>query len=133
MRPREMRRPARPDSTGQRRHRPDYILLLLSVVLLVIGLIVVYAISPGLAAQQNVSENYYVTKQLVTMLLGFIAFGVVSQIPIKFWRTAGIPLVVIAGLATVAALVMPTSPDYPAHRWIRLGGQSFQSVELIKF
>lgn len=134
MRPtRGARRPVRVDSSGQRRHRPDYILLLLSVVLLVVGLIVVYAISPGLAAQKNVSENYYVTKQLVTISLGIISFMAVSQVPLQFWRRVGVPLVVLASLATLAALLLPASADYPAHRWIRLGGQSLQSVELIKF
>lgn len=133
MRPRDSRRPVRVDSSGQRRHRPDYILLLLSVVLLVVGLIVVYAISPGLAAQKNVSESYFVTKQLVTILLGVATFTVVSQVPLRFWRGVGVPLVVAASLATAIALSLPVSADYPAHRWIRFGGQSLQSVELIKF
>ncbi len=133
MRPREARRTAFVDSSGQRRHRPDYILLLLSVLLMVVGLIVVYAISPGLAAQKNVSENYYVTKQLVTIFLGVVSFMAVSQVPLRFWRGVGVPLVVLASLTTLAALLLPASVDYPAHRWIRLGGQSLQSVELIKF
>ncbi len=133
MRPRDSRRPVRIDSSGQRRHRPDYILLLLSVVLLAIGLIVVYAISPGLAAQKNVGEGYFVTKQIVTIMLGVITFAIVSQVPLRFWRGVGVPLVAIASLATIAALLLPASVDYPAHRWIRLGGQSLQSVELIKF
>ncbi len=28
---------------------------------------------------------------------------------------------------------MPVNPLYPAHRWVRLGSFSFQSVELVKF
>ena len=133
MRPRDARRPAHLDRSGQRRHRPDYILLLLSVVLLVVGLIVVYAISPGLAAAKNVNENYFVTKQVVTIALGIITFIVVSQVPLSVWRRISIPLIFIAVAATIAALLLPVSPDYPAHRWIRIGGQSLQSVEIIKF
>jgi cell division protein FtsW len=30
------------------------------------------------------------------------------------------------------AIVMPVNPNYPAHRWVRLGSFSFQSVELVK-
>jgi len=127
------RRPLYQDRSGQRRHRPDYILVLLSVLLLVTGLIVVYAISPGLAAQKHVSDNYFVTKQLVTILLGVITFGVVSQVPLRYWQGLRWPLIVLAGAATLAALALPVSADYPAHRWIRLGGQSLQSVEMIKF
>lgn len=126
------RRPVYADKLGQRRHRPDYLLLLISALLLVVGLIVVYAISPGLAAQKNVSENHYVTKQLVTILLGIGSFALASQIPLRFWRRLSGPLIVLAGAATLIALILPVSPEYPAHRWIRFGGQSLQSVELIK-
>jgi cell division protein FtsW len=107
-------------------------LLVLSLILLVVGLIVVYAISPGLAAQKNVSDNYYVGKQLVAVLLGMVAFMVVSQTPLKWWRHIQKPLISIAVGATLIALVLPVSAEYPAHRWIRFGGMSLQSVEVIK-
>ncbi|HSX46614.1 MAG TPA: putative peptidoglycan glycosyltransferase FtsW [Patescibacteria group bacterium] len=133
MRPRNVRRPAYADRSGQRRHRPDYSLVLLPTILLVIGLIVVYAISPGLAAQKHVSDNYYVTKQIFTVLLGAASFGVVAQVPLSAWKRLRVPLIVLAGVATLIALALPVSAEYPAHRWVRFGGQSLQSVELIKF
>jgi cell division protein FtsW len=40
---------------------------------------------------------------------------------------------IFAAGATVLALIMPVNPNYPAHRWVRLGSLSFQSVELLKF
>jgi cell division protein FtsW len=42
-------------------------------------------------------------------------------------------LLAVAAFATLVALVMPVNPSYPAHRWVRLGSLSFQSVELVKF
>jgi cell division protein FtsW len=118
---------------SQRRHRPDYVLLVLSAVLLVVGLVVIYSISPGLAIQRHVSDNYYVMKQLIAIVLGMITFAVMATIPYDTWRKLQKPLIGAAILATVVALAMPVSEQYPAHRWIRLGGLSFQSVELIKF
>lgn len=129
---RAARRPVYQDNTGQRRHRPDYMLLVLSIILLVIGLILVYSISPGLAAQKNVSDNYYVGKQLVAVVLGMVAFAVVSGTPLKWWRHLQKPLIGIAIGATLLALMLPVSAEYPAHRWIRFGGLSLQSVEVIK-
>lgn len=126
------RRPVYADKSGQRRHKPDYMLLVLSAVLLVIGLIVVYAISPGLSVQKQVSENYFVTKQLTAISLGILAFGIVSAIPIKTWIRFQKPLIGVAVTATLVALLTPLTPEYPAHRWIRFGGLSLQSVELIK-
>jgi cell division protein FtsW len=116
-----------------RKHKPDYWLLIWCVVLLTIGLSVVYAISPALAETNNVSNNYYVGKQLIAIGLSIIAFFVTFKVPLQWWRSAYKPLLVVAGLATVLALVIPVDPSYPAHRWVRLGSLSFQSVELVKF
>ena len=127
------RRPiARAQTTGQRRHRPDYWLVLLSITLLAIGLIVVYAISPGLSVQKHVSENYYVGKQLVAIAMGVVAFLVVANVPMSWWRRAEKPLIVIAALSAVAVRFFGERVN-GAYRWIQIGGLSFQAAELIKF
>lgn len=100
--------------------------------MLAIGLMVVYAISPALAQANHVSNNYYVTKQLIAIGLSLVAFIITANIPLSRWRQAYKPLLIIAGLATLLAFVLPVNPAYPAHRWVRLGGFSFQSVELVK-
>jgi cell division protein FtsW len=116
-----------------RRHRPDYWLLILSVALLAIGLIVVYAISPALSLANHASSNFYVSRQLIAIGLSAVAFVVASKIPFDSWRRWYKPLLILAAAATALAIVMPVNPAYPAHRWVRMGGLSFQSVELLKF
>lgn len=116
-----------------RKHRPDYVLLILCSILLATGLIVVYAISPALAQANHVSNSYYVTKQLMAIGLSLVAFFITAQIPLSWWRQSYKPLLIVAGLATLLALILPVNPAYPAHRWVRLGSFSFQSVELVKF
>lgn len=116
-----------------RKHRPDYWLLILTAALLSIGLIVVYAISPALGASHHVSGGYYVSKQLIAIGLCLVAFMVTATVPLAWWRQMYKPLLVVAGVATILALILPVNPDYPAHRWVRLGSFSFQSVELLKF
>ncbi len=136
MRPRSGRRrlpTGQADVSLGRKHRPDYWLLILSVTLLAIGLVVVYAISPALSGANHVSSSYYVGKQLLAIALSAVAFLITSQVPLEWWRRAYKPLLVIAGLATLMALLLPVNPAYPAHRWVRLGSLSFQSVELVKF
>jgi cell division protein FtsW len=100
--------------------------------LLVIGLIVVYAISPGLAAQRKVSANYYVLKQVVAIILGIGAFVVVSQLPVKAFKRLTMPLVFLCGVSSVAVLIVGEKVN-GAYRWIQIGGLSFQPVELVKF
>jgi cell division protein FtsW len=132
--PEALRRNLRPSPVGQpRRHRPDYWLIILMTLLLAIGMIVVYAISPALAVANGTSDNYYVIHQLIAVALGFVMFGITATIPLGRWRQMYLTLLIIAGVATFIALLMPVNPHYPAHRWIRLGGFSFQSVELLKF
>jgi cell division protein FtsW len=116
-----------------RRHKPDYWLLILIATLLGVGLIVLYAIGPALSIESNAGQNYYIDKQFLAVVLGIIGFAFAANVPLSFWRRAYKPLLLIAAGATLLALVMPANPEYPAHRWIRLGSFSFQSVELLKF
>lgn len=127
----ERRRPLQSNKVN-RRHKPDYLLVILSVLLLTVGLIVVYAISPGLSAQKNVSENYYVSKQLVAIALGIVAFIVTANIPTKTWKNLEKPLLIVAAIAAIAVRLFGEEVN-GAYRWIQIGGLSFQSVELVKF
>jgi len=126
------RRPSTVGSSQQRRHRPDYLLVVLSVILLALGLIVVFAISPGLSAQQHVGSNYYVNKQLLAIVLGVLAFVAVANLPVQWWRRLELPLVVSACFAAIAVRLFGEQVN-GAYRWIQIGGFSFQAAELIKF
>ena len=116
----------------RRRHRPDYWLVLLSLTLLAVGLIVVYGISPGVSAQNGISSSYFVNKQLLAVGLGIIAFIVVANLPLNLWRKLEKPLILGSIGATLAALAFGENIN-GAHRWLNIGGLSFQAVELIKF
>lgn len=120
------------EASQSRRHRPDYMLLILALVLLGIGVIVIYAIGPALAAISGTSENHYINRQLVAIVISLIAFFVAANVPLALWQKHKMLLLVAAGVMTLVALIMPVNPDYPAHRWVRLGTFSFQSVELLK-
>ncbi len=119
--------------TPSRRHRPDYAILLLCAALLVIGLVVVFAISPALAAATRSHSNNYVTHQILAIGLSIIAFVFTAQFPVSRWNSLQKPLIIAAVAATFLAIIIPVNPEYPAHRWVRMGGLSFQSVELVKF
>lgn len=121
------------DQVQARKHRPDYWLLTLSLALLVIGVIVVYSISPALGKAHNVSSDFFVAKQGIAIGVGLLAFFITSRVPMDKWRQFTMPLLVVAAAATLVAMVMPVDAQYPAHRWIRMGSFSFQSVELLKF
>lgn len=131
--PRHRQQPKSAELTLGRKHRPDYWLLILCAALLAIGLIVVYAISPALSAANHVGGGYYVGKQILAIALSVVAFIITAKVPLSWWKQAYKPLLIIAGIATLIALIQSVNPAYPAHRWVRLGSFSFQSVELVKF
>ncbi|HSX07222.1 MAG TPA: putative peptidoglycan glycosyltransferase FtsW [Candidatus Saccharimonadia bacterium] len=121
------------DNTQIRRHRPDYWLIVIAVFLVAIGLTVVYAIGPALSATKGGSGTYFVSRQMIAIALSAAAFFVTARIPLHTWGKWQKPLLVLAGIGTLLALVTPKSELYPAHRWIRLGSFSLQSVEILKF
>lgn len=126
---------AESSSGGQglsRRHKPDYWLLVLSALLLCIGLIVVYAISPGLAVEKDVGQTYFINRQLIWAAVGLGAFFVAANIPLAVWQRLQQPLLIVAALSAVAVRVFGEEVN-GAYRWIQVGGFSFQPVELIKF
>jgi cell division protein FtsW len=119
-------------SYSMRKHKPDYWIIILASMLLTIGLVVVYSISPGLAASQQISQGYFITKQLFAIGLGIITFALAAMVPIPVWKKLALPLFIIAAIGSVLVMLTPINTMYPAHRWIRFGGFSFQVAELIK-
>jgi cell division protein FtsW len=117
---------------GQRRHRPDYWLPMIVVALLAIGLVVVYAISPGLSIQKNVGQNYHVGRQAIAIAMGAVAFLITANMSTTLWRRLEKPLIILAGVSAVAVRLFGTEIN-GAYRWIQVGGLSFQAAELIKF
>lgn len=120
------------DHTIQRRHRPDYILPILAISLIVLGLIVLFAISPALASQKNVATNYFVNRQVLAVLISVIVFFFVGKFPLNSWRRLEKPLIVLSVLSAIAVRLFGERVN-GAYRWIQVGGLSFQPAELIKF
>jgi cell division protein FtsW len=126
--------PASTENTQQvRRHRPDYWMIVIALFLVAIGLTVVYAISPALSATNGGSGVHYVSRQVIAVIMSIIAFLATARIPLSTWQRWQMPLLIFAALGTLVALITPVIPEYPAHRWIRLGGLSLQSVEPLKY
>ncbi|MBW3569074.1 putative lipid II flippase FtsW [Candidatus Parcubacteria bacterium] len=114
-------------STPERKHKPDYLIVIIAIILLIIGLIVMYSISPALAAAEGVSQHYFVTKQFVAIGLGLLAFVLFSYLPLKFLRRSKRTLIWLSFIMILAVHF------FGEQRWIQIGGFSFQSAELVKF
>ena len=136
----------RPATDVVRKHRPDYLIALYTGLLMLIGLIVIYAIGPqranvlNNAIGSNFSDVYFFTKQAVSLVLAIIAFGLISIVPYKFILKHAAKLFII-GLVACAVLLFANLAGLPiadatngASRWFNLGVLgSFQPAEIVKF
>lgn len=115
-----------------RKHRPDYRLVIYMTLLLAVGAVTVYAISPGITSGKNLSTNYFSLKQLVAISLGIVAFLVAAVIDNKTWKRLELPLIILATTVAIAVRLVGDEVN-GAYRWLQIGGLSFQAAELIKF
>lgn len=113
-----------------RSHRPDYWLLVITLLLLAIGLIVIYSISPALTELRG---GNFVFRQSIAIGLSVVAFLFFSRFPIEKLKKTQYIWIVLAALGTLFALLTPEDAAHPQHRWIRVGALSLQSVEVLKF
>lgn len=131
-----------------RRHRPRYHIALYVGLLLLLGLVVMYAIGPQRANLLNYaygsdySNTFFFNKQLVSVVISVVAFAACAIIPFRLVSEKYARPLFILGLALCVLLVfagavlhLPFATDTNgAYRWFYLGGLgSFQPSELLKF
>ncbi len=119
-------------SIGSRRHRPDYMLVVYMTLLLGLGAVTVYAISPGVTAALGLDQDYFSFRQILFIFLGIVAFIAASLFSMDTWKKIELPLLISAGAVSVAVRLF-SSPINGAYRWLEVGGMTLQAAELIKF
>lgn len=119
-----------------RQHRPDYFLVLGIFMLLALGLVVIYSVSPALAAQlkDDVDPNHFMYRQLFYLMLGFVTFGLTSFLPLSIWRKLYPTIITLAVISFFLLLIPALSLNYGgATRWVHIGPITYQPAEVLKF
>lgn len=132
-----------------RRHHPDYQIVLFMGLLMLLGLIVMYAIGPQRANLLNggtpdgpYSSTYFFMKQGLSLIIALVGFTAMAMIPLDILRRHAKHLLYIAFGACL--LLFVAGNIFHAHaiaqctlgacRWFYLGPLgSFQPAELLKF
>jgi len=136
-----------PGSLEVRKHRPDYKIVLFMGLLLMLGLIVMYAIGPQRANSLNFaqgtdySDTYFFNKQLISVLISVVAFSFCALVPYDLIAKKYAKKIFLIGLFLCFLLVfcgavlhLPFASDVNgAYRWFYIGSLSFQPAELLKF
>lgn len=128
-----------------RKHKSDHVIGVLTIVLLCVGLIVIYAIGPMRVNVMNAvygttyNENYFFIRQLINVLLSLAVVIVAFKIPYRVTRKFS-KLIMFGGLAACALLAVLAAIHSPlakcelgACRWMNLGSlMSIQPAEILK-
>ena len=137
------RRTANPEGVV-RKHHGDRLIVVFTAMLMLIGLLVIYAIGPQRANLMNsvfgfeYSEGYFFWKQLLSLGLAMVAFWGASLVPYSWVLKHG-SKVLWAGFIACALLAIGgwtgmVAGTNGAVRWIDLGPLgSVQPAEILKF
>lgn len=126
-----------------RKHHPDRLILICTLLLMFVGLLVIYAIGPQRANFMNTSlgygysDGYFFQKQLISFVLALGVFFVMTKIPYEWVFKHGFKVLmagfVACALLAVAAKVGVIDETLGAARWIPLGPLgSVQPAEIVK-
>lgn len=135
MKPAQVARRGPSVATARRGHQPDYVLAIVIFILIAVGLVMMYSISPMLSikAGDKLGRNHYFYNHLLTIGLGVVGWVVASNVDYRHWKRYAPALLTLAIICLVA-LVIPgiSTTKNGATRWLALGPLSFQPSELLK-
>lgn len=128
-----------------RRHKPDYQIILFMGILILIGLIVLFAISPARVelindSGSNLDTAHFMQKQLLYLGIGLGAFIFAATLPFKLWSRYSSKILLAGFLLCVLLAVLGLFLDGGiilkaggATRWFNVGPGTFQPAEMLKF
>jgi len=118
--------PKRTDRAGQ---RPDYILLLIVVALVLIGLIMVYSATFAIGYTYTGQPTYYLVRQAVWVAMGLDIMALMMRVEYHKWQKFSVVFMLLTISMLIFVLVAGPSV-YGARR--RILGDSIQPSEVCK-
>ena len=111
----------------------DYILVLSTVGLLIIGLVMVMSSSMVVAQNSYGNSFYFITRQVVFAIIGLMMALLMITIPTSYWKGIG-PTWLITGLVLLVLVLIPGIGHVVngSRRWIIFGPIAIQVSELVK-
>lgn len=120
-------------SDADKLHSAGQLLVSTTLLLVMTGLIMVYAASALKGEQQFGDAFFFIKKQGAVALAGFAMMAIIAKVPMRFIERLALPL--LAGSLVLLALIFVPGvykSGGGAARWISLGGFRFQTSECAK-
>lgn len=109
----------------------DYTLLIILVIILAFGLVMLYSVSSYMGNLKKDDPAYYLKKQALAAVLGFILMFVLAKIDYRKIKRFNRALYWISFFLCLAVFVVGTSKNNSS-RWLVIGGMSIQPSEIAK-
>jgi cell division protein FtsW len=116
------------------RRKIDTYLAVGVVSLTLFGLVMVYSASviKGLTLPQA-DPAFFFKRHIVYIAMGLIGMAVVSHVDYRFWQRNARWMLLVSIILLLSVFLFSKGNINGAHRWIVVGGISFQPAELVKF
>jgi len=117
----------------KRTDNPDYILLGVIIILLVLGILILASVSASFSQEKFGTPYYFLKRQILWIILGIILAFLVFRISLDFLKKLA-PILLLINLILLAMVFLPGigTKFGGAERWITLGFISFQPSEFLK-
>lgn len=109
----------------------DIPLILAVIGLILLGFIAIYSASANRLLSDNMDPFYYLKRQAIFTVVGFIAAGIVLSIDYRAWRR-WTRIGYFVNLAFLGLVLILGTTGFGAQRWFRLAGVNIQPSEIAK-
>lgn len=111
----------------------DSVVFYTTMTLVFIGIIMVFSASYIQAAFKHHDAFYFLKRNVIYAVLGFIGMMIMSRIEYTFWKKNATKIGIIAVVLLVLVLTPLGKEANGAKRWLGVGGATIQPAEIAKF
>jgi cell division protein FtsW len=117
----------------KQKSKPDYLLLLLGILLTLFGVVMIYNASVVEAFRDFQDKFFYLKYQSQWAAIGFVMMILFTFLPLKLLKTISLPAFVITLFLLIAVLIPGIGiRALGASRWLKVGSFSLQPSEILK-
>ncbi|MEK7447547.1 MAG: putative lipid II flippase FtsW [Patescibacteria group bacterium] len=117
-----------------RKSSPDINLFFVIIVLVIFGIIFLSSASSVISFNEYNDSRYMFLKQVVGIIIGFIAMWIFYKIDVQSWKKVAFPMLVVSIITLIAVFIPGLGVEHGgAKRWIDIGPIQIQPSEFLKF
>lgn len=109
----------------------DYTLLLIVIFILAFGFVMLYSTSAYAATLKMNNSTYYLKKQMIAALLGFVGMAFFTKVDYRHWEKFIVIIYAVSLILCTMVIFVGTSLN-ESSRWLVIGGVSVQPSEIAK-